>query len=170
MSRTRIVDIDIMVMNVDVRVDVVAVAVNRVGRPSVVISRIVSPIPHRPIRTITHNPKMVVNDRTRYIYRLVNIIVTVHVDVTNHLHLYDVVVVAFDFNRGYILENISFKYGLHDDDVCISFDRFNHPKIIHLAVAIEVEVRDLGFRIVEPALKILEVFGFAKYGRHCPKV
>jgi hypothetical protein len=100
---------------------------------------------------------VIVNCRPCHVNRLINIIVAIHVNVTNDLNLDNIIPVALDLDGRDVLKNITFKHRLYDDKVCIAFDRFNYTKVIDSTVAIEVEIRDLGPRIVESSFKIFEV-------------
>lgn len=149
-------------MDVDMRMDVPSVSVNRAWRPGVVIRRIITPIPARPIRTVVAYPESIVNDRSCHIYRLIDVIIAIHVNIAYDLDLDGIVRAFFDFDGCHILENIFFKDSLDNDNVRIAFDRFDDPQIIDPAVAIEVKIRNLGFRVIEPPFKIFKVFRLAK--------
>lgn len=128
------------VVLVDVYVYIVPVSVNRIRCPSVIVSGIIVPVVRRIVGTIGSTPEYSKDDRPCYINGLIDIIVSVHVNVTDYLNLDAVVAASFHFDRGNILEDIPFQDRLKDDQVRISFNRFNHPQIINLAVKIQVKI------------------------------
>jgi hypothetical protein len=89
--------------------------------------------------------------------RLVNIVASVHVDITYDLYLYIVIAVFFYFYCSNILENIAIDDSLYDNKVCVAFNRFNYPKVINLVVAVKIEVRNLHLRIIQLTLEVFKV-------------
>lgn len=81
-------------------------------------------------------PEHVVNYRWSVIHRFINKIITIHVNVSNNLHLYIVVPVAFDLNGCNILELVTSQNGLYYNKMGVVFDRFNNSEVINLIVPI----------------------------------
>lgn len=89
------------------------------------------------------SPEPVINHRTIDIHWLNNIICTIYILITYHLHSYNLRRWIFLYkDRGYILVDVLCQYRLNHYQVTLLVCRFNHAQIIHIAIAIQIKIRE----------------------------
>ena len=103
--------------------------------------------PYRPIIPIERrmpcyprwSPKPIVNHRTIYVYGLNNVISTIYIFITYHLHCYRLRLWVFLYkNRSYILINILCQHRLDNHQVAILVCCFYNTQIVYIAISIKV--------------------------------
>lgn len=120
-------------------------------------------IPAHPIRT----PKPIIDIRPIDIYGFDDIIGAVDILIADDLHGNALCLRVFlHKDRRHVLIHILGENGLDDHQVAITVRRLDDTQIIHLPVAVEVEIGESRVRIVEHILKLLQVFGLPEEGRH----
>ena len=100
-----------------IAMDMVPVPVIVAWCPVSIISRVVAPVPRRVVRTVAAYPKDIKYYRPAYIYRFIDIVGAIHVNVTHYLYLHVVIPVALHLDSGYVLESIKAKNRLYYDKV-----------------------------------------------------
>lgn len=116
-------------------------------------------MPAYPRRT----PEPVINHRTIDIHRLNDIICTIYIFISYHLHCHSLRLGVFLHEyRSHILINILCQYGLNHYQVAVLVCGFNHTQVVHIAIAIQVEVRERRIRVIEHLLELLQVFGLSE--------
>ena len=120
-------------------------------------TRPVAPIPGRIPANPVGAPEPVINDRYIEVCGLDDIVCSVDVLVTDHLHNNLVVSIFLHIDGGYILKNVFCQNGLQQNQVFVAVCRFYNTQIINLAVAIQVEVGYMQLFAVEFLLKFFQI-------------
>ena len=126
--------------------------------PSGPISPVPRAMPCVPIRT----PEPIVYQRTVNIYRFDDVGRTVHVLIAYDLNAYLIRLVFLYVDRGYVLIDIFRQNGLQNDQSLVAFAGLYYAQVIHLTVAIQVEVAERAVRIVEHRLELFQVLSLCK--------
>ena len=114
-------------MHIDMIVDMSVVSVNRIRIPGIVVRWIVTPIPWRVIRSVIVSPENIEYYRSCYIYRFIDVVGTIHINITYYLNLHVVIAVSLHFNCCNVLIDITFQNRLDDNQVGIVFYSFDNP-------------------------------------------
>lgn len=127
--------------------------------PSRVIPPVPGAVPCYPCRA----PKPVVDNRSVYIYRLDDIARTVYVLVSDDLHFHIVLRFVFLYvYRGHILVDILCQDRLQYNQSSASFTSLYHAQIVHLTVAVQIQVTERTVRVVQHRLKLFQVLRLSK--------
>jgi hypothetical protein len=123
---------------------------------------VVTPVPGTCPCVPCGTPEPIVYHRTIDIYRLDHVVGAVDILVADDLHRHVVRLVFLDIDSSYILIDIFGKDGLQDDHPLTAFAHLYYADVIHIAVAIEVEVAIELLRVVEFGLELLEVLSLSE--------
>ena len=125
-------------------------------------TRVVAPIPRTmpsvPIRT----PEPVVDNRSIDIYRLDDVIGSIDIFVAYYLNRHIVRFVFLYIYGGYILVDVLCQNGLQYDKTLVSFACLYHAQVIHLTVAVQIEITERAVRVVEHRLELFQVLSLRK--------
>lgn len=148
-----------------VMVPCVAVTPIPVALPACVVVppvRVIPPVPGAipcyPVRT----PEPIVDHRPVHVHGLDDIICTIDVLVADHLYADLARVVFLHVYGGYVLVDILGKDSLQHNQSLVAFTRLHYAQVIHLTVAVEVEVTERAIRVVEHRLELLQVLSLCK--------
>lgn len=131
--------------------------------PNRPILPIIGRIPANPIGS----PKPIVDIRAIDVNRFDDIVGTIDVLVANHLHGDTLRVRVFlHIDGSDILEHIFRQHRLQDHQMTVGISRLDDTQIVHLPIAIQIEVGECGVRIVEHRLKLLQIFSLPKQRGH----
>ena len=106
--------------------------------PTWPIPPVVRGMPAYPRRT----PEPIINNWLVDIYRFNNIICTVYIFITNHLHSDLIIRIFLHKDRSYVLIDILGKDRLDDHQVAVVVGSLDDTQIVHFSIAIEVEIRE----------------------------
>lgn len=123
---------------------------------------IVSPIPRRIPCVPCGRPKPIVDDRTVDIYGFDDIVGTIYILIADDLNRNLIRCIFLYVYRGDILVDIFCQDSLQDDHTLVALAYLYYADIIHVTIAIEVEVVVELTRVVELGLKFLQVLGLCK--------
>lgn len=119
----------------------------------------VVPIPRRIIASPIGRPEPIVNNGSVDIHRLHHIVCTIDILIADNLRSYLTRHrILLYVNRCNILINILRKNSLKDNKMLVAFGRFNHAKVIYLAVSVQVEIGDMRLFAVQVLLKDFQIF------------
>lgn len=120
-------------------------------------------IPAHPIRT----PKPIVDIRPIDIHGFDDIVGAIDILVADDLHGNTLTLRVFLYkDRCHVLIHIPGENRLDDHQVPITVSRLDDTQIIHLTVAVEVEIGESRVGVVEHIFKLLQVFGLPEEGCH----
>ena len=116
------------------------------------------------------SPKPVVDRWTVDIYRFDDIVGTIDIFITYHLHRDLVRLIFLHKDRCHVLVDIFCQHGLYHHQVTIAVCRLYHTQVIHFAIAVQVKVRECGIGVIQQLLKLLQVFGLSEKGGYSLEV
>jgi hypothetical protein len=70
--------------------------------------------------------------------------------------------VFFNIEGGHVLIQVIADDGLDTHQIGLIHGALDDSQIVHFAISIQIQIRDLPFRLVELLLKVLQVFGFSE--------
>lgn len=143
-----------VITHISVHICVIVAHIDRFRMP--VMGREMTPVPGRPPGCITRSHQIGIYCRYGDIHGLDDIFRAI--DIGRTYNLYTSIGIDCSHLRdkgGDVLIHIIGKHCLNDKDVGISFHRFYNPQIIHITVAVQVQVRQHIGRIIEQILKFL---------------
>lgn len=123
---------------------------------------IVTPVPRRAPWPVIRSCQIGKDRRCGHIYRLYYVLWTVDVIGTDHLHIIRVCAAHFGHQGCNILIYVWCKYCLDHKHVSPAVNCLHHAQIVHVSVAVEVQVGQHVLRIVDKILKILYVCRLGK--------
>ena len=124
--------------------------------------RVVTPIPRTMPSVPCIAPKPIVDIGSIDVNGFDDIGCTIHILVTYYLYRYIVARIFLYVYRGYILVDILRKNGLQNDEALVAFTGLDNAQIVHLPVAVEVEVAECAVRVVEHRLELFQVLSLRK--------
>jgi len=112
-------------------------------------------------------PEPVVDHRPIDIYGLDDIVRSIDVLVAYHLYGHLVLLVSLHIYRRDVLIDVFRQDSLQNDQPFVAFAGLHYAQVIHLSVAVEVEVAEHAVRIVEHRLELLQVLSLCEqFGYH----
>ncbi len=137
-----------------VHIRVIVVQMNR--HRTLVVRRIMVPVPGRVPRSVGRPQQMRVNRRSRDENRLYDVAVAVDVGRTYDLHMAGSVDSGnLSHYSGHILIDVGSQDCLDEEHMSVVLDHFEDSEIIHISVAVEVEVGQHVGTVVQQAFKLL---------------
>ena len=145
------------------RVAVMPVPVIRPAAMHVPPTRIISPIPRTMPCVPTRTPEPVVDNRSIDVYRFDDVVRTIYILIAYHLHT-DFVgrFVFLHIYGGYVLEDIFRQNRLQHDQTLVTFTGLDNTKIVHLSVAVQIQVTERAIRVVEHRLELFQVLSLCE--------
>jgi len=107
----------------------------------VVVRREMTVVVRRTPAAVTIAAVAVEHRRTANEYRLNDVLRTINIGVTNHLYV-RAGAVSLHYDGGYVLIDVTSQNGLDHIEVVVAVHSLHYAEIIHVAVAVEVEVRN----------------------------
>lgn len=98
--------------------------------------------------------------------RLNNVVGAVEIRIADNLRI----VVILNHYRSHVLIGIVGIHVLNDNEVRTAIDLFDHPEVIHIAVAVEIQIADLTRIVVQIPFKLFQGSCLCKSDGHCLKV
>ena len=117
---------------------------------------IISPIVWRMPTYPCCSPKPIVDHRSMNIYRLDNVVRTIDIFITYYLYRNRLGFLIFLYkDRCHILVYILRQHSLNNYQMAIVISSLDHAQIIHLAITVEIQVRECRIWVIEHLLKLL---------------
>ena len=135
-----------------------------------IVRRVIAPVVRRVPCYPSRTPEPVVDNGTVQINRFNNIVLTINVSITYHLHGDRLVLFALHINGCHVLVNIFRQHCLKNDKAVLSLAHFYDADIVHIAVAVKVKVIQVAFLRIKFLLKLFEVVHFTKQSCYGTKV
>ncbi len=152
-------------------VHVVQIHIYTNTRPVIKIGRIIAPIVWRNVASVGRSPKSCIDYGRCYVNRFYDIILTIYVWVSHNLHAYALGGRFLIYKNGrHILIQIFGQYGLYNNHVHIVFHGLYHTQVIHLSIAVQIQIGNLCIFAVDSGFKICQIFRFAKNIRNAIKI
>ena len=125
-------------------------------------SRPIAPVPRRMPCVPCVRPEPVVDDRTIDINRLYHVVRTIDILVANYLNGDLVMLIFLYVYRGYVLEDILRQHRLQYDQTLVTLTGLYDTKIIHLPVAVQIQVTERAVRVIEHRLELFQVLSLCE--------
>jgi len=153
----------LMIAHVRVHVGVVVAVVTRLA--VVVVRREVAIVVRRVPAAVTIVAIAVEHRRTTNEYRLDDVAGTVDVGVTYHLYV-RACAVSLHYDGGYVLIDVLSQNSLDHVEVVVAVHSLHYAEVVHVAVAVEVEVGDHVLIGVEDLFELFHGVGLSESGSH----
>ena len=135
----------VMMMKIIAMVIVVMITYAGIRSPP---TRPVVPIPRRVPASPVRTPKPIVNNRSVDIYRFYHIVRTIDIFIADNLYRDIVGLIFFHIYTGHVLVNVLSQNSLQHDQVLVAACCLYHTDIIHISVAVKIQVHQSLLRVV----------------------
>ena len=125
-------------------------------------TRPIVPVPRAMPGVPSIAPEPIVDNRSEYINGLYYIGLAIHILVADNLDGNLVLLIFLNVYRGYILENVLCQNSLQYDQALITFAGLYYAQVIHLSVAVQVQITERAVRVVEHRLELFQVLSVCK--------
>ena len=125
-------------------------------------SRIVAPVPRTRPAIPTRTPEPIVDNRSIDIHRLDDIVGTIDVLIAYYLNGHLVLLVFLHIYGSDILEYILCEDSLQHDQTFITFTRLHYAQVVHLSVAVQVQITERAVRVIKHRLELFQVLSLRK--------
>jgi hypothetical protein len=125
-------------------------------------SGVISPIPRTVPSIPTIAPEPVVYHRPINIHGFNHVVRTIDVLIADNLYFDLIFGIFLHVDGCYILEYILREDRLQNDKTLVSFAGLDYAQVIHLTIAIEVEITERAIRVVEHRLELLQVLSLCE--------
>ena len=125
-------------------------------------TRVISPVPRRRPSVPVRSPEPVVYNGSIDINRLDDIVGTIDVLIAYHLNFHLILLVLLHVYRGNVLEYILSQDCLENDQTLIAFPCLYYAQIVHLSVAVQVQITERAVWVVEHRLELFQVLSLRK--------
>ena len=145
--------------------DCIAVMPVPIMRPASVYvppSRVVSPVPRTCPCVPSGTPEPIVDKRSIDVHRLDDIVRAIDVLIAYYLYRDLVALIFLHIYGSYILVDIFRQNRLQHDETLVTFARFYYAQIIHLTVAVQIEITERAVGVVEHRLELFQILSLRK--------
>ena len=125
-------------------------------------TRVISPVPRRRPSVPVRSPEPVVYNGSIDINRLDDIVGTIDVLIAYHLNGHLILFVFLHIDGSDILEYILCEDSLQHDQTFITFTRLHYAQVVHLSVAVQVQITERAVRVIKHRLELFQVLSLRK--------
>jgi len=125
-------------------------------------TRVISPIPRTCPCIPCVAPEPIVYIGSIYIHRLDDVSRAIYIFIAYYLYRYIVGLVFLYIYRGYVLIDIFGQDSLQNNQALVTLSRLYNAQVIHLSVAIQIQITKCAVRIVEHRLELFQVLSLRK--------
>ncbi len=125
-------------------------------------ARPITPVPRTVPSVPCVAPEPIVDQGPIDIYGFYDVVRTIYILVADYLNGNLILLIFLHVYRGYVLEDIFCQHRLQNDESLVTLTHFHYADVIHLSVAVQVQVTERAIRVIEHRLELLQVFSICE--------